>query len=48
MELGPHALFILGSYGFTALVVAGLVLNALRDNRAQKRALAELQGGDRR
>ena len=45
--LGPHAGFILGAYGFTALVIAGLIANALRDNRAQKRALAALQGETR-
>jgi heme exporter protein D len=43
MDLGPHAGFILAAYGFTVLVVSGLILNALRDHRAQKRILATLQ-----
>ncbi|WP_375465727.1 heme exporter protein CcmD [uncultured Methylobacterium sp.] len=48
MDLGPHGGFILASYAFTALVMAGLVLNAIRDRRAQRRALAALQPGDGR
>lgn len=44
-QLGPHAGFILGAYGFTALVIAGLILNAWRDRRAQNRALAALEAG---
>ena len=48
MDLGQHAVFIVSAYGFTGLVVVGLILNALRDNRAQKRALADLQGENRR
>jgi len=47
MDLGTHAGFILGAYGFTALVIAGLILALWRDTRAQKRALAELQGEGR-
>lgn len=49
MDLGPHAAFILAAYAFTALVIGGLILAALRDQRAQKRALRDLQGesGDR-
>lgn len=39
-DLGPHAGFILGAYAFTALVIAALILRALGDHRAQKRALA--------
>ncbi|OAS26935.1 heme exporter protein CcmD [Methylobacterium platani] len=42
MDLGPHAAFILGAYGFTALVIAGLVAHAILDRRAQERALARL------
>ncbi|KMO30027.1 heme exporter protein CcmD [Methylobacterium variabile] len=42
-DLGPHAAFILGAYGFTALVIAGLVVHAILDRRAQERALARLQ-----
>ena len=47
MDLAPHTGFILGSYAFTALVLGGLILNAVRDQRAQKRALTELQAGER-
>ncbi len=47
MDLGPHGGFILAAYAFTALVMAGLVLNALRDRHAQRRALRAL-GDDRR
>lgn len=43
MDLGPHGGFILGAYAFTALVVGGLILQALRDGRAQRRALAAMQ-----
>ncbi len=42
--LGPHAGFILGAYGFTALVIGGLIWRSLADHRAQKRALSALQG----
>ncbi len=42
MDLGPHAAFILGAYGFTALVILGLVAYAVLDRRAQERALARL------
>ena len=48
MTLGSHGGFILASYAFTALVMAALVLNAIRDRRAQRRALAQLQPEDRR
>ncbi|MDR7037579.1 MULTISPECIES: heme exporter protein CcmD [Methylobacterium] len=47
LGLGPHADFILGAYAFTGLVMAGLVLNAIRDRRAQERALADLQRRER-
>ena len=47
-DLGSHAGFILAAYAFTALVMAGLVLDAIRDRRAQRRALARLQPEDRR
>ena len=43
MDLGPHADFILGAYAFTALVIAGLIWHAVRDRRAQTRALTALQ-----
>ena len=48
MDLGSHGGFILASYAFTALVMGGLVLNAVRDRRAQARALARLQPETRR
>ena len=38
-----HAGFIVASYAVTALVIAGLVLRAVIDHRAQARALAELE-----
>jgi len=41
--LGPHAGFILASYGAAALVLCGLILAIILDHRAQKRALAELE-----
>ena len=46
LDLGRHAGFIVGAYGFTALVIGGLILNAVRDQRAQRRALAAM-GDDR-
>jgi heme exporter protein D len=42
MDLGSHAAFILGAYGFTALVILGLVAHATLDRRTQERALARL------
>jgi heme exporter protein D len=42
MALGPHAAFIVAAYLITALVVAGLIVWVIADNRAQARALAEL------
>jgi heme exporter protein D len=41
--MGTHAGFILASYAVTALVVAGLILRAILDHRAQSRSLAELE-----
>lgn len=38
-----HTMFIAGAYGVTALIVAGLVLRAVVDHRAQKRALSDLE-----
>lgn len=43
MDLGPHAVFIWSSYGVTALVIAGLVLRAILDERKQKQALVQLE-----
>ncbi len=42
MDLGAHATYIVAAYGFTALVIAGLVAHAILDRRAQERALARL------
>ena len=39
MDLGSHGGFIVAAYAFTALVMAGLIGNALRDRRAHLRAL---------
>jgi len=38
-----HGFFIAFSYILTALVIAGLILRAVVDHRAQLRALAELE-----
>ncbi|SDA34324.1 heme exporter protein D [Methylobacterium sp. UNC378MF] len=47
MDLGSHGGFILAAFAFTALVMVGLVGNALRDRRTQLRALKGF-GEDRR
>ncbi|MXQ13478.1 heme exporter protein CcmD [Microvirga makkahensis] len=38
-----HTFFIVTSYVLTALVIAGLIVRAVIDHRAQVRALAELE-----
>jgi heme exporter protein D len=43
MALGPHAFFILAAYAVTALIVGALILRAIIDQRAQVRALADLE-----
>ena len=43
MALGPHGFFILAAYAVTALIVGGLIVRAMIDQRAQERALAELE-----
>ena len=43
MDLGPHGFFIITAYAVTALVIAGLILRAVVDHRAQLRALADLE-----
>lgn len=43
MNLGPHAAFIVASYGAAAVLVAALVLWVWLDFRAQNRALAALE-----
>jgi len=42
-SVGPHAGFILASYGAAALILIGLTLAILRDHRAQKQALDALE-----
>jgi heme exporter protein D len=42
MDLGPHAVFIWGSYAAVALALAGLIAWLLLDGRRLKRTLAEL------
>jgi heme exporter protein D len=43
MEAGRHAGFIWSAYGLAALIVLGLVVRAVLDHRAQRRALARLE-----
>lgn len=42
-DLGPHWEFILASYGATVLVIGALVAVMVLDQRAQRRALADLE-----
>ena len=46
-DLGSHGGFIVAAYAFTALILGGLVANALRDRAAQARALRRF-GEERR
>ncbi|MBB4019177.1 heme exporter protein D [Chelatococcus caeni] len=39
----PHAGFIIASYALTGLVVGGLVLRAVVEHRALRRALEQLE-----
>ncbi len=43
MDLGQHAAFIWAAYGATALVIAGLVVRAVFEERHQKKALIKLE-----
>ena len=43
MDFGPHAFFILAAYGAATLILAGLILRAFLDHRAQVAALADLE-----
>ena len=43
MDLGPHAGFILVSYGLFAAVLAGLVAWLVFDGRRQEQALSDLE-----
>ena len=42
-DFGKHAVFIWGSYGITAGVLAGLVAWLVLDGRRQARRLADLE-----
>ncbi len=42
-DAGRHAVFIWSAYGAATLVVLGLVIRAVLDHRAQRRALARLE-----
>ncbi len=43
IDLGPHAVFIVASYGAVALALAGLIGWLILDGRKQKNALAEFK-----
>jgi heme exporter protein D len=43
VDLGPHAVFIVMAYALTGLIVAGLIVRAALDHRAQLSALASLE-----
>ncbi|MDB5559697.1 MAG: hypothetical protein JWQ36_2631 [Enterovirga sp.] len=42
-EAGRHAVFIWSAYGITTVIAVALVLRAVLDHRAQRRALARLE-----
>jgi heme exporter protein D len=42
-EAGRHAVFIWSAYGVTTLIALALVIRAIVDHRAQRRALARLE-----
>jgi heme exporter protein CcmD len=42
MSTGPYAGYILSAYGLAAVIVAGLVLRAIRARSAQLKALRAL------
>ncbi len=50
--LGPHGAFILSAYAATLVIVGGLIVASILDQRAQRRALAAFEargvrrGGD--
>jgi heme exporter protein D len=47
VNLGTHAVFIVGAYGAATIVVVALIAWIVADNRAQKRMLAELDRAGR-
>ena len=46
-SLGPHGGYILAAYLVSGLIVAALILRAIVDGRAQRRALAAIEGEGR-
>ena len=42
-EAGRHAAFIWSAYGVTTVIALALVIRAVLDHRAQRRALARLE-----
>jgi heme exporter protein D len=46
--LGPHAAYILASYALAAVIVGGLVLQAILDYRTQRAALQRLEAAGAR
>ena len=46
--LGPHAAYILASYGLAAVIVGGLVSQAMLDYRTQRAALQRLEAAGTR
>ena len=46
--LGPHAAYILASYGLAAAIVAGLVMQSILDYRTQRAALKRLEAAGTR
>lgn len=43
--MSAHAWYVASAYGISALVLAGLVIGILADQRARRRELAELEAG---
>jgi heme exporter protein D len=43
MDLGPHAVFILASYGIVTMVIGALIGWMLADGHRQRRLLAEIE-----
>lgn len=41
--MSAHAMYVTAAYGVSALVLAGLVLAILADQRARRREVAELE-----
>ena len=43
MDLGPHAVFIVGAYMVATVIVFSLIVGIALDNWRQKRTLADLE-----